>query len=38
MAATGPVYVYRCPVCGKKFEHKTQTPAIRRYGIFERVK
>jgi predicted nucleotidyltransferase component of viral defense system len=46
----GPVYVYRCPMCSKKFEHKTQNPALRRHknssgwdcsgrhGIFERMK
>jgi hypothetical protein len=50
VAVSGPVHVYRCPVCGKRFEHKTQNPAIRahknrsgwdcagRSGIFERMK
>jgi hypothetical protein len=50
VAASGPVYVYRCPVCGKKFEHKTRNATIRthknpqgwncsgRRGIFERIK
>jgi hypothetical protein len=50
VAASGRVYVYRCPICGKKFEHKTRNATIRqhknpqgwncsgRHGIFERMK
>jgi hypothetical protein len=49
-AASGPVYVYRCPICGKKFEHKKRDATLRRHkhpqgwncssrrGIFEQMK
>ncbi len=46
----GPTYVYRCPVCRKLFERKTQDPTLRQhknpagwpcygtYGIYVRTK
>ena len=49
-ASNGPVYVYRCSVCGKKFNRKTMDgslnehknpqgyPCYGRYGIYERTK
>ena len=49
-ATSGPVYVYRCPLCGKRFERKTYDGTLRahknpqgwdcsgRHGIYEGTK
>jgi predicted nucleotidyltransferase component of viral defense system len=49
-ASGGPVYVFRCPVCKKKFEHKSYDGTLRphknrdgwdcygRYGTYEETK